>query len=112
MLVVTNAVGHADRERSWVDYLGPLWCKLSPLPRIRAVFKPGPTPQPHQEIERRPPWRMNEGSPEGTVDGGAPHNLRLKLSGRSGHIRQNPFTLPVAAPARSLSALRYAALKP
>jgi len=75
-------------------------------PRIRAAFKPGPWLQPHQEIEQRPPWRMHKGSPAVTVDGEAPHNLRLKLSGRSGHIRQDPFMLPVAAPARSLSALR------
>jgi len=52
---------------------------------------------------------MTRGSPEVTLFKRPPHNLRLKLTGRSGHIRQNPFIVAVAAPARSLSALRYAA---
>jgi len=73
---------------------------------IRASVRVGPRHLHQAKAERRPPWRMASGSPDGDGVGGAPHNLRLKLSGRSGHIRQNPFTLPVAAPARSLSALR------
>jgi len=52
---------------------------------------------------------MTKANPEAAVCVWPPHNWRLKLSGRSGHIRQNPFTLAVAAPARSLSAFRYAA---
>ena len=35
-----------------------------------------------------------------------PPNLRLKLSGRGGHFGRNWFFLTVAAPARSLSAIR------
>jgi len=52
---------------------------------------------------------MTRGSPEVTLFKRPPHNLRLKLTGRSGHFGPNPLILAVAAPARSLSALRYAA---
>ena len=49
---------------------------------------------------------MTRGSPEVTLFKRPPHNLRLKLTGRSGHVGPNPLILAVAAPARSLSASR------
>ena len=49
---------------------------------------------------------MTRGSPEVTLFKRPPHNQRLKLTGRSGHVGPNPLIVAVAAPARSLSALR------
>jgi len=73
---------------------------------IRASVRAGPR-HPHQaKAERRPPWRMASGSPEGDGVGGAPHNLRLKLPACGRRLRLNPFTCAAPAADRSLSASR------